>query len=475
MDEAIAALKAAGRDRRRPSTSRAWSPRIRRRTCCSRGQSSVLSYGMKRDFNTWLASLGPAAPVKTLTELREWNTAHEKLGTIKYGQAQLDASDKIDLEKDSARYEEDRARDIRVFGTNGIDAAMKANNLDALLFPGPEQRRHRVEAGLSDRARAVRDDSERSGGRSGGRGGAPPAGAPAPPAAAPAAAQRRPRNRHRRCRQASIRSRSPTASDSRARPAASRSCCNSRTRSSRRPRSARRRLDCGDGRGRGARERHRRRPPFPPACVGIVGAETATRRALVLLLADGWRILTARPEGLSLAVGLALLLTSVLVLGSVIRSLRHQVRRRGEAHGLGLHHGIDWVDIFLAAMLAAEAFAHWHETGHIRRPTVLTAMVMLALGCLHGPLTARHHRRRTLRVDDRGLNLGGRWGRRFTAAWEDIARVDLDEGNATIVRTDGAIRRINLSDLQNAREVSAVLEGVRARVIDRPIAAAGSA
>ena len=86
---------------------------MRRTTCCSSGQSSVLDYGMKRDFNKWLASLGPAAPVKSLTELREWNTAHERMGAIKYGQSQLDASDKIDLEKDKAKYEEDRARDIR--------------------------------------------------------------------------------------------------------------------------------------------------------------------------------------------------------------------------------------------------------------------------------------------------------------------------------------------------------------------------
>jgi amidase len=101
------------------------------------GQSSVLNYGMKRDFNKWLHSLGDAAPVKSLTELREWNTAHEKMGAIKYGQSQLDNSDKIDLEKDKAKYEEDRARDIRLGGTTGIDAAIKANNLDALLFPGP--------------------------------------------------------------------------------------------------------------------------------------------------------------------------------------------------------------------------------------------------------------------------------------------------------------------------------------------------
>src|SRR4029079_6107126 len=38
---------------------------------------------------------------------------------------------------DRARYEEARARELRVFGTNGIDAVMKANDLDALLFPGP--------------------------------------------------------------------------------------------------------------------------------------------------------------------------------------------------------------------------------------------------------------------------------------------------------------------------------------------------
>jgi amidase len=136
MEEAIAALKAAGAtvlDVDIPSMLEADA----KENLLTAGASSVLNYGMKRDFNKWLQSLGPVAPVKSLTELREWNTAHEKMGAIKYGQSQLDASDKIDLEKDRAKYEEDRARDVRVFGTRGIDAAMKANNLDALLFPGP--------------------------------------------------------------------------------------------------------------------------------------------------------------------------------------------------------------------------------------------------------------------------------------------------------------------------------------------------
>ena len=98
--------------------------------------SVVLKYGMKRDFNKWLASLGPAAPLKTLTALREWNITHTKAGAIRYGQSNLDISDEMDVEADRVRYEADRARDIALAGTHGIDEAMKANNLDALLFPG---------------------------------------------------------------------------------------------------------------------------------------------------------------------------------------------------------------------------------------------------------------------------------------------------------------------------------------------------
>jgi amidase len=94
-----------------------------------------LKYGMKRDFNTWLASLGAAAPVKTLKELIAWNTAHQKAGAIKYGQSNLDISDEMDVERDRVRYEADRAKDIRLGGTHGIDEVMKAERLDAILFP----------------------------------------------------------------------------------------------------------------------------------------------------------------------------------------------------------------------------------------------------------------------------------------------------------------------------------------------------
>ena len=97
--------------------------------------SVVAKYGFKRDFNLWLASLGNGAPLKTLTDLRNWNLKNKNAGSMKYGQALLDVSDEMDLETDRARYETDRARDIAIYGTNGIDAIMKSERLDALLFP----------------------------------------------------------------------------------------------------------------------------------------------------------------------------------------------------------------------------------------------------------------------------------------------------------------------------------------------------
>jgi amidase len=100
------------------------------------GCSVVFKYGMKRDFNNWLASLGPAAPVKTLAELRRWNLDHSAAGTLKYAQENLDVSDEMDVERDRARYEADRRKDIFVAATHGIDAALKKYQLDALLFPG---------------------------------------------------------------------------------------------------------------------------------------------------------------------------------------------------------------------------------------------------------------------------------------------------------------------------------------------------
>jgi amidase len=100
--------------------------------------SVVLKYGFKRDFAAWLASLGAAAPVRSLAELREWNLAHAAAGTLKYGQTSMDISDEQDPGSpvDRARYDADRARELRLVGAEGVDLLMKRERLDALLFVG---------------------------------------------------------------------------------------------------------------------------------------------------------------------------------------------------------------------------------------------------------------------------------------------------------------------------------------------------
>jgi amidase len=98
--------------------------------------STDFTYGMKRDFNAWLASLGAAAPFKTLTELRWFNIANAGRGAMKYGQSLLDISDETDLVADKAKYEADRQKDIDLAGTHGLAEAMQAERLDAVLFPG---------------------------------------------------------------------------------------------------------------------------------------------------------------------------------------------------------------------------------------------------------------------------------------------------------------------------------------------------
>jgi amidase len=110
------------------------------------GCSINFKYGMKRDFNRWLASLGSSAPVATLTKLREWNLAHSTAGAIRYGQSRLDISDEMDVEGDRARFDADRDKDLRLSRAQGIDGVLDAHRLDAILTPGS------TGAGLAARA-----------------------------------------------------------------------------------------------------------------------------------------------------------------------------------------------------------------------------------------------------------------------------------------------------------------------------------
>ncbi len=100
------------------------------------GCSVNFKYGMKRDFNNWLQSLGASGPVKTLTELRQWNITHAAAGAMRYQQSRFDISDEMDVEADRDRNAADMAKDARLSRTRGLDAVLAEHDLDAILTPG---------------------------------------------------------------------------------------------------------------------------------------------------------------------------------------------------------------------------------------------------------------------------------------------------------------------------------------------------
>ncbi|MBY0504797.1 MAG: IPT/TIG domain-containing protein [Bryobacteraceae bacterium] len=97
--------------------------------------SSVLRYEFKRDLNAYLASLGPDAPTRTLADVIAFNNRNAAVA-LKYGQTLAIASEATDLEGFKAQYEADRATDVRLARTEGLDAAFAAGGLTAILFPG---------------------------------------------------------------------------------------------------------------------------------------------------------------------------------------------------------------------------------------------------------------------------------------------------------------------------------------------------
>ncbi|MEO5822985.1 MAG: hypothetical protein ABIT71_20970 [Vicinamibacteraceae bacterium] len=188
------------------------------------------------------------------------------------------------------------------------------------------------------------------------------------------------------------------------------------------------------------------------------------------LLTQGLARLRDEPHGWSFALGTAELVISVVVVVAFVRQLvaMRQARHGGHAGGAHHTHGIDWVDLFLGAMLVVEVWAHWHESGHIKRPAVLLAVVMLTIGLLHGKIAAFGARRNALRIDDAGIDVGGKPFRRFRATWDQLAAVDITPNRARLVRRDGGVRELNLRDLPNAADVRAALEGIRLRLAPVP-------
>jgi amidase len=97
-------------------------------------ESTVLHYEFKADLNAYLASLGPAAPIRNLEELIAFNEAHRDTELRFFGQETfLRAQEKGPL-TDQA-YLDALTQCRRIGRTEGIDAIMDRHTLDAIVAP----------------------------------------------------------------------------------------------------------------------------------------------------------------------------------------------------------------------------------------------------------------------------------------------------------------------------------------------------
>lgn len=94
----------------------------------------VLLYEFKADLNTYLASLGPKAPVKTLEDIIAYNSAHKDQEMPYFGQeimTQAQAKGPLTEKK----YLDELASNLKMSRTDGIDATMDKYKLDAIVAP----------------------------------------------------------------------------------------------------------------------------------------------------------------------------------------------------------------------------------------------------------------------------------------------------------------------------------------------------
>jgi len=193
----------------------------------------------------------------------------------------------------------------------------------------------------------------------------------------------------------------------------------------------------------------------------------------IVLLIAGAQTLTRGPHGFELALALFQVASSVLLLGSIVKTVRgarHLLRGKHSAHHTHVAHPtphrIGWTEIFVSAVLAAEGMERWQVRHKLFRPAFLTAVVMLVLGLFHGRITAAVERRRSLRVSGTDLFVGGRpfKARKIRATWAELASIEVGERWAVITTRGGRVRKLDLSDLEGAEQVRHALAEAQRRL-----------
>ena len=174
-------------------------------------------------------------------------------------------------------------------------------------------------------------------------------------------------------------------------------------------------------------------------------------------------------HGFGFVLGVFEIVSAGALIVLTMRELRDVLPSRAHA-AHDHHHRVDWVDIAAGFMLVAEVLEHWHVTGHIKRPVVLTAILTFAMGLSHGRMHRHIRDRRMLRVTDAGITIPGRpfKARKIEAAWHDLRSIEVGERWAAVTTRTGRQRKIDLFDLETEAPVRAALLAARDRLAALP-------
>lgn len=100
----------------------------------AKSEMEVLLYEFKAGLNAYLSGLGPEAPVHSLEDLIRFNEEHAARVMPYFGQERMLAAQKKGPLSDS-RYLKALERNARLTRVEGLDAALQAHHLDALILP----------------------------------------------------------------------------------------------------------------------------------------------------------------------------------------------------------------------------------------------------------------------------------------------------------------------------------------------------
>jgi hypothetical protein len=171
-------------------------------------------------------------------------------------------------------------------------------------------------------------------------------------------------------------------------------------------------------------------------------------------------------------LAVAELASSAWMIFFVGRRVRAVVRRREATHvapaaslrDLAEEHGrVEWSGVAGAVMLGVGLWQHWTETGRVQRPVLLVALFTLFMATRGRLLIARAvqgrfgDRRPRLALSAEGIDYRATRRRRFSARWDEVARVEHDAAAVAFALHDGRTFALRARDhVDGAALVAAV-------------------